>query len=213
METGSIEMSRNVLVNFALSVAIVVAWSPPVSNAEEPAAATPKSKSRSPAELLELAGPGPEHERLARLKGDWSVKLQMPPTNPSVTIEGNAATRSILGDRFLIIEGTVGQGEQATSMHYTLGFDRRHDEYTIVALDTYGTYFVTARGPAGEERHVMFGEDNDPVMTEMGLKKKFAFVLQVADDDHFSVEIDFVDTRTPEEKLIPFAKYEFTRGG
>jgi hypothetical protein len=57
----------------------------------------------------------------------------------------------------------------------------------------------------------MLGEDDDPVMARMGLKKKFAFELKLTDEDHFSVIIHFLDTRTKEERRIPFAEYSFTR--
>jgi hypothetical protein len=180
--------------------------------AGEAAPAAAKQAELSPAELLELAKAGPEHKELAALAGDWKVEMLMPPKSPKVKLEGTATVGSTLGERFVELKGAVGVGGPSeTAFEFTIGFDRRHDDYVIVAQDTYGTYFVTGRGKKTDKGLLMFGEDDDPMMKKMGFKKKFAFGLDVRSKDDFSVVINFVDTRTPEEKLIPYMEYKFSR--
>lgn len=162
-------------------------------------------------ELKKLAEPGPEHESLASLAGTWKVEQRMPPAQPKLRLEGTATVAPILKNRFLEIDATI-PGEQGSDLRYMLGFDRRTGEYTIVAFDTQGTYFVTGAGKPGDDGILMSGEDDkDPVMKQMGFRKKYAFELKLAGPDQFSIVIHFVDTRTAEEKRIPFAEYAFTR--
>jgi len=186
--------------------------------AQEPT--TPKPKPMPPTaeeleEFAKLAEPGPEHKRLASLAGKWSVAMRPSGKKDAAAIAvGGGEAKSILGDRFLDVAFKVEKGPLKGENRYTLGFDRRHSEYTITAADTTGTYAVTARGKPDAKKLdqiVMHGTDNDPVMKRMNLEKKFQFVLRFVGEDEFSVEIVFVDTRTKEHKAIPFATFVFKR--
>jgi hypothetical protein len=98
----------------------------------------------------------------------------------------------IVGGRFLMqtmdMADTDATGEQIS----IIGFDRRSDEYTILGMDTAGTYWVTARGPADEDgdRAVLSGEDYDPIV---GGTQLYDFVLSWPGEDTFVVEIIFKD--------------------
>ena len=161
-------------------------------------------------ELLEQSRPGPVHERLGRLAGDWEVIRRYAAQSADETIgEGRAST--ILDGRFLVVDFSFDGEQGSESFRYTLGFDRRHDEYSIVVMDTTGTYFVTARGAESDGVIQMTGVDDDPGMARLGWEKKFAFELALEDDDRFAVSLFFVDTRTAEEKLMPYLEIEFLR--
>ena len=94
---------------------------------------------------------------------------------------------------------------------YTLGFDRRHGEYTIVAMDDSGTYWVTARGTRDGSVIAMYGEDEDPVMRSMGLDKEFMFVVRLVSAHAVAIDIRFLDTRTPEKTEMPFMTFDLVR--
>ncbi len=162
-------------------------------------------------QLLEQSRPGPVHERLGRLAGDWEVIRRYAAQGANETIvEGRAST--ILDGRFLVVDFSLESAQGSESFRYTLGFDRRHDEYSIVVMDTTGTYFVTARGAESDGVIRMMGVDDDPHMARLGWgTKKFAFELALEDDDRFVITTIFVDTRTPEEKLMPSLELEFLR--
>jgi hypothetical protein len=166
-------------------------------------------------EFAKLSEPGPENERLAKLSGNWSVEMVYTARSSApIDVVGKAEAKAILGGRFVDVTFTVDKGPVKGEHRYTLGFDRRHGEYTIVAADTTGTYFVTARGKPDAERPDqirMHGTDNDPIMKRRGLDKKFQFVLRLSSDNTFSVEIVFVDTRTKENNQLPFAAFIFKR--
>jgi hypothetical protein len=165
----------------------------------------------NPEEYAKLALPGPEHKRLKSLAGEWKIEARMPHTDPPRIRKGAGTVSMILDDRFLVIDGAVGEGSEREAFRHTIGFDRRHGEYNIHVMDTFGTYSVSARGKEKDGLIVMQGEDNDPVMKSMGLKKKFAFTLLVDGEDRFTVGIQFIDTRTANEKPIPYMDYVFTR--
>lgn len=158
--------------------------------------------------LLEQARPGPEHERLAALAGEWEVQLrQFGAEQPLAT--GAAEGTSILEGRFVDIDGELEAGHGA--FRFTLGFDRRHGEFTITLADTSGTYAVSARGGELDGRIRMRGRDEDPYMQSLGLEKEFVFDLVLEGEDAFRIELFFVDTRTEERPLLEQVLYAFVR--
>jgi len=162
------------------------------------------------AQALEQSRPGPEHRQLGELSGGWDVTMRFASGGAGETT-GSGRASTILDGRFLVIDFALGDDGSTGSYRYTIGFDRRHAEYSIIVMDTTGTYFVAARGAGGEQGMRMAGTDDDPQMARMGFEKKFLFELDIEDPDVFSVELFFVDTRTEEEKAIPYAKYSFER--
>ena len=86
-----------------------------------------------------------------------------------------------------------------------LGFDRRNEQYTLVGLDTMGTYFVTARGTFDEELGaiVMSGVDEDPFMTQ-----EYDFVMKTLSDDEYTVELYFRGDMAAEHGVERFKMME-----
>jgi hypothetical protein len=117
-----------------------------------------------PAQEPAPPGPGPDHEILLSLLGDWSVSIDG-------TSVGAARGSSVLDDRFVALEITADRGPIRHAI-YTFGFDRRHETYTVIAMDDSGTYWVTASGDRTGQRIAMYGTDEDPVMRSMGLDKE-----------------------------------------
>lgn len=195
-----------------LGLATLLVWTQ--ASPAEGRRGSPAQEAASMEELLERANPGPEHARLTALVGEWEV-IKTFAAAPSREVLGTGEVRSILGERYIELDYTLGGGEAegGETCRSLVGFDRRHDHYTIVAMDTQGTYFVTARGVASDGVVALEGQDDEPQMAAMGLEKKFVFELDLSDDsaDRFSIAILFVDTRRADEPRLPFARYEFLR--
>jgi hypothetical protein len=142
----------------------------------------------------EAARPGPEHARLARMAGTWDVDLKMwpQPGAAPVDMRGTMEAHTILGGRFLVQAMNIADTDAAGEQMSIIGFDRRSDEYTLLGMDTSGTYWVTARGPAdaGGNRAVLSGEDYDAIFDGVQI---YDFVLRWPDEDTFVVEIIFKD--------------------
>ena len=158
---------------------------------------------------LEQTRPGPEHERLGLLAGEWSVGL-MPPGSERPSATGEARAEAILGGRFVDVNLALGEGAAATELRFTLGFDRRHGEWSLILMDTAGTYAVTARGPEADGLIRMRGADDDPYMESLGLEKEYAFDLELG-EERFAIVLHFVDTRIEARPLLEAYRYEFTR--
>jgi len=140
-------------------------------------------------EAMRLAQPGPEHEELATRAGEWTtdVSVRMAPGGPVQTQTATASSKMILGGRFLevVSDGDfMGQPFESRSI---LDFDRRRGEYTIIGLDTLGTYWVTGRGKRGEDGVIrMHGEDDDP----MG-KQVYTFEYEILGPDENEYRVVF----------------------
>jgi hypothetical protein len=166
-----------------------------------PPAADAQEKPPSPEQMAEIHGimmnamsPGPEHELLEALVGDWSTEVTMwpePGADP-MTMTGSAKNRMVLGGRFLVSEAESGEGELKSSSLTIFGFDRRSGDYTTVSFDTWGTYSVSAAGKvrAADGTIVMHGEDS---VAGTDHTQTYDFVLRRTGDDTHVFEIVFTD--------------------
>ncbi len=162
------------LLAFALAAAPLAAQEPP--------------DSAQMARIMELARPGPEHDRLAAMAGDWDVTYRMGGT----TITASVESRIILGGRFLMSTATgSGEGIPYEALHI-MGFDRGPGVYTAVGFDTWGTFYVTAAGPWDTERGgaVLSGSYDDPAT---GHHHDYEFIWTVHGPDRFTWDIVFLD--------------------
>ena len=183
-------MSRPRLLFFAAPALLLAACQ---SNPQgEPTARTPEELAEMQAAILASAVPGPQHEMLARYAGDWDIEITMWPTPGGHAVQATASgtNRMILDGRFLEIysEGPFfGSVVKAISI---LGFDVRHERFTTVGFDTFGTYYITADGPwdEGTRSTRMSGNDDDPIA---GFTQEYDFVMTFIDDDTYSTEIIF----------------------
>jgi len=129
------------------------------------------------AQALEAAKPVAEHQLLAELSGAWKVmsRFWFDPSQEPLTATGTASGAMILGGRFLQLNTKMsgGLGGEAMSL---FGFDRRTSEYTLIGVDTHGTYSISAAGKQDDARKgiVLHGNYADP---SDGSEQKFRFVL------------------------------------
>ena len=142
--------------------------------------------------VLEAAQPGPEHERLASLAGEWNLRFSYytePGGAPTVGT-GTATNRMILGGRFLHSESVTQLGDRRSEGLMILGYDRRSNRYTALALDNWGTYYVEAEGPfdEGSRAIVMYGEETDPLTNRT---ERYTMITRVLNANEYVQEIVF----------------------
>jgi hypothetical protein len=147
--------------------------------------------------------PGPEHEVLTALAGSWDVYVDGQSA-------GQATATTKLGGRYVEVDIRASAGPLEHAV-YTLGFDRRHGRYTVIAMDDAGTYWVSGTGARDGQEIAMYGTDDDPRMAAMGLEKAFVIVLHLFGDDHAGIETRFIDTRTDERREMSFHTFELRR--
>ena len=170
----------------------------------------------SPEELdamRELMRAGPEHEALSAFSGEWELSLHMGPRDGASVLSGSARSYMTLENRFLWIGYRAGQGGSGMKGSFTLGFDRRHGRYDLIGMDSYGTYFIVSRGKADEEtgRIKLYGTDDDPYMASLGYEKAFAHEIDMSENDGFSIDVFYIDTRTEERKEQRAMRFVFKR--
>ncbi len=151
---------------------------------------SPQEQQEMMAKMMELGQPGPEHERLTQLVGEWStdVKMWMNADGSPMIIGGSASIDTILGGRFIegtfVTEGSMMDGEGL----FIMGFDRRHETYSYVGFDSWGTYSVAASGEYDEatETITVSGTDEDPIV---GFTQVYDMTLTFIDDDTWKFEV------------------------
>lgn len=151
------------------------------------------------ANLREQMQAGPEHDKLATFSGDWELSIR---AGRDDHYTGTASTRMILENRFLVIDYNARSLRSSFAGSFTLGFDRRHAHYTLIAMDTSGTYYVTSKGQVDSKtgKIKLYGKDDDPYMRSLGHEKEFGHAIDFSRTDQFSIEVIYIDTRTPERQ-------------
>lgn len=169
-------------------VPLLLALTAPAS-AQEPANAEQRRKMEA---MMVAMQPGPEHARLARLAGRWDVALTMfsPGGGEPVMAAAVAENEMILGGRFLQSRVKGGQAPLAIESLVLTGFDRRHNRYTTVGFDTWGTYYVTAAGTMQDSLITMHGTDEDPIA---GHTQVYDMNLRFVDEDTYVTDVTFTD--------------------
>lgn len=163
--------------------------------------------------LLEQARPGPEHQRLMRYAGQWELTVEFGVGPRKLTYRGQATNRRLVQNRFLSCQYRVHAGQRMIDGIFTIGFDRRHGEYTMHAIDSSGTYSVNSKGKPGKDakRVKLYGTDNDPRMTAMGYTKEFGHVIGFEGKDTLNIDVFMVDTRKESKPESTMMRYRFVR--
>ena len=133
------------------------------------------------------AEPGLEHERLAKLKGKWTVDVRewaRPEDRQAMRWKAVAEGRSILGRRFVELRVAGKHGKRKVEELLLLGFDRRRSEYTLTRLDTNGTHTTSASGKWSRDlKQISFeGVDDDPTL---GRRERFRYDLRTPNENEF----------------------------
>lgn len=159
--------------------------------------------------VQEAAQPGLEHQRVAALAGEWSLRFEHAPTPAATPVvgTGTASNRMILGGRFLQSESVVQLGDARGEGLLLLGYDRRTSRYTMLGLDTFGTHYVEAEGPfdEGSGAIVMYGEEHDPISRRT---ERFTVIVRVRGPDEYVQEIVF---RQPDGTSHTAVKITYSR--
>jgi len=114
------------------------------------------AKAPGPEELMkamaETGQPGPEHEKLKALEGNWtySAKLWMDPSQPAVKTNGTIERRLILGGRFLEekYNGEGFDGKPGFEAFALIGYDKAQGKYTMTWACNMGTGVARGEGTA-----------------------------------------------------------------
>ena len=155
--------------------------SPPAMSAEQQAMMEKMTKA---------ATPGPQHEMLKKMAGEWNakVKFQMDPSQPWQESQ-STSTITVLMDGRYCQEMVSGQmmGAPFNGMGIT-GYDNVLGKYVSTWIDNMGTGIMTSQGTSDASGKVLtfVGTASDPVT---GKPSKVRMVSTIVDDDHHSMDM------------------------
>ena len=185
-----------------LTAALLVAASGPTlaQQAQKPRAASSggaKAAAKAPMDpkamqemMMKLSMPGPSHERLKKMEGQWNltVKWTMDPSQPMQETKSTSVVTTLMDGRYCQ-EQTTGEmmGKPFTGMGLT-GYDNVLKKYVSVWIDNMGTGIMTSQGTVDSTGSVLnwTGQSADPATGKMA---RYRMVTRFLDDDHHVFEM------------------------
>jgi len=164
-------------------------------------------------QLREASQPGPEHELLARLTGtfEMDISMFMAPGEEPLKSTGKTTNRMILDGRFLEMRGEGKMGGATIKNLSIIGYDRRHQHFTVTGFDNTGTYSVSATGFYDDVNRtiVLEGTDEDPIFE---MVQEYTFTIEMIDDDTFKWLVTFYNPEmTQGEDEFTMVEITYTR--
>ncbi len=144
--------------------------------------------------VMDMIVPGPEHDWLANLVGEWDqeMRLWMTPGADPLHMSGRSVNELVLGGRYLSLDSEGGEGPLAMHSLGMLGYDRTAQEYFHVGFDTMTTKYTASRGQVdaatGDLR--LEGSETDPLTDEV---HHYVLVIHKQDADTYRIQFTFTD--------------------
>ena len=178
-----------VLFCFAVSPALaadaVTAKAPPARKAKAAPAARPAMDEKAMEEMMmKLAMPGPHHELLKKLEGEWTqtVKWTMDPSKPPQEAKSTAVIKLIMDGRYAQEEVTGEMMGRPFGGIGLTGYDNVLKKYVSSWIDNAGTGIMTSEGMANSSGDVVnwTGQSSDPMTGKMA---KYRMTTRFIDDN------------------------------
>jgi hypothetical protein len=141
------------------------------------------------ATAMQAPEPGMEHAWLKKLVGEWEFEgeARMAPGEPEMKHAGSA-TKRMLGEIWLVDEGTISSPEGPSFMSLALaGYDPEKKSFVGSFVDSLETHLWISEGEldAGGNRLNLTGAG--PSGTEAGKTVTYRDSIEVVDDDHHTL--------------------------
>lgn len=188
--------------------------SAPEPKAQEKPAATPKppegAGEMSPEMQAAMAAmmPGPAHQKLAKLAGDWTVKAKLTMAGqPPEETEATSRIMVVLEGRFLHEDysGTM-MGMPFRSTH-VLGFNNGSKKYEGMWAYSMGTGLMILSGTSPDDGKTI--KCDASFDNEVGVRETMTVTYAIADDDHFTVSLG--GGKMPDGSPGPTMEMAYTR--
>ena len=142
--------------------------------------------------MEELAAPGPEHQKLASLAGEWETEAQCymaGPDSPPTVTKGTCKGKMILAGRFLQeeFEGDM-MGKKFHGIGL-MGYDKFNKKYVNTWIDDMGTGIFASEGTCDASGKVLTltGKMDDPMTGQKG--KEMRLVTRILSPDKHTFEM------------------------
>lgn len=102
--------------------------------------------------MLEMAKPGPQHEALAVMAGDWDVQAKMWMSGPEPSVSKATSKNSmLLGGRYMQYDYSGVFSDMPFEGRGTLGFCNVNKKYQSVWVDNFSTSLAMETGSLSED--------------------------------------------------------------
>ncbi len=130
----------------------------------------------------QMPTPAPEHKWLERFAGDWTSESEifMNPTQPAIKATGTE-TCKMLGDFWLVSEGTGNMGGMTMNHRLTLGYDPATKKYIGTWVDSMTSHLWVYEGTVDESGKKLTLEASGPCPIQ-GKVIKFRDVTEFKSD-------------------------------
>jgi hypothetical protein len=153
---------------------------------------SPEDQQKMMAAMMAAMKPGPQHDVLAKMAGDWTVTGKMwmnPKEDPMPMDPGTEYAEMILGGRYLqsVMNGKMmGMPYEG---HGLMGYDNVKKQYQITYVDNMGTAISTGTGTADATGKIisLMGKMDDPSTGKMDSDVKYVYTIK--DDKTFVFEM------------------------
>jgi hypothetical protein len=143
--------------------------------------------------------PGPEHQWLDPLVGSWKTDVTWyAPPSPPAHLKGTTENRWILGGRFLLSEGAVGEGASIVEGMTIYGYDTRERRFSAVGLNNLNVRTSQLSGiyDPVERSFLLTGKVNQ----EAGGFVVYRHVLKIYGPDRYTLSVFFeLPGRSPQK--------------
>ena len=150
----------------------------------------------------ELPQPGPEHERLKELVGEWDAVMEMAGQKSKAT----AVYRSICGGMWIQSDFEGDLGGMKFQGHGLDGYDLRKKKYVGVWVDSIESAPMVFEGDYDPEKKVLVMSGTS--YTPEGLPQKFRTTTHMQTKDHFTFKMFMVQPGGGEQLAFTI---EYTR--
>jgi len=186
---GRVRRSAPALLPALLAVLLAAA---PVAAQEKPAGTTGMSAEEKAMmdAMLKAATPGPNHEMLTSLVGDWTFtnKMWMDPSKPPTESTGTVSYTTLLGDRY--VQGTykgdvMGMPFEGRGV---MGYDNVTQQFQTSWMDNMSTgiMYMTGRQDPSMKAISFTGKMDDPM--KPGTKVDVRQVVRLQSPDKHMME-------------------------
>lgn len=138
------------------------------------------------AAMMKAGTPGPEHQQLAKLAGEWEVagKCWMDPSQPPVESKGSSTFSVIFGGRYVMQEFQGDMMGQKFEGKGAIGYDNTTKKYQTGWIDSMTTAMIQLEGAStdGGKTVEYKGDMICPIQGPSGIRQ----VISHAGDDAFT---------------------------
>ena len=193
----------------ATSLTLLIAAGPEhdaKKNPHQPDAMQEMGPAEMMAAMAEMATPGEQHEELMKTCGQWEAKgsFVMDPAAPPMQSTGSMTIEPAMGGRFVKCDFKMDfMGQPFSGLSYA-GYDKYHDQYVTVWMDTMSTKITYMEGNHNDDGDLVMKGISSTPMGDNPMK----IVTTHHDDDHFT---DHFYDQMPDGTWVNTGTIKYTR--